>query len=123
MPRHHLSNLLLLHFLAFCSFSVLPLPLFFFFPFLSFFLLLRRPEPKTGHQYRFLEYGEAIAKFNFNGDTPSRDVLQKGKLPSHTAPGDPSLGGAVIVGMGYCSAGQSGGAVAYPRAVPHEELH
>lgn len=80
-------------------------------------------QPKKLTPVQVLEYGEAIAKFNFNGDTQVEMSFRKVSCPLILHQGTPHLRGAVVVGMEYCGAGQSGGAVAYPRAVPHEELH
>ena len=126
-PEHHLSNLCFVS--SFPLISLLsalfrsPLPLPPTHPLSQLLPPAEKAQPKKLTPVQVLEYGEAIAKFNFNGDTQVEMSFRKVSCPLILHQGTPHLGGAVIVGMGYCSASQSGRAVAHPRAVPHEELH
>lgn len=95
-----------------------------FFPTVSQLLPpAEKAQPKKLAPVQVLEYGEAIAKFNFNGDTQVEMSFRKVSHPLIPHQGTPTLGRTVVVRMGYWGAGQSGEAVAHPRAVPHEELH
>lgn len=118
-PKHHLftENL--------CFFSSSPL----ISPFSSLLSLLRlflsqllppaeKAQPKKLTPVQVLEYGEAVAKFNFNGDTQVEMSFRKVSHPLIRCFGT-LLDGAGIVGCGLAVACQS----VCLRDAPNQGLH